>query len=258
MTQDNTILQELIELGSTLPHANIQTTYSVPDGYFEGLTTQVLNRIKAMEAGNAADELSALSPLLAGASKQVPYEVPAGYFTGLDERMLQAVNGSVQTVQEELESISPLLGSLKKETPYHVPSGYFEGLNATIKNQEQSNQPVAKVVSMTSRKWFRYAAAAVIVGVVASTFFIISKRSDPVKRFERFEAKLDKEIKKTSDKELADFIEFTDAGQDVAVSVPKEEVKEMLKDVPATELQNFLDEIADPGISSDDNVSMEE
>ena len=58
--------------------------------------------------------------------------------------------------------------------------------------------------------------------------------------------KLNKEIKKTSDQELNDFIKYTDAGQDLVYNQPKEEIKAMLKDVPATELQEFLEEIADP------------
>jgi hypothetical protein len=259
MTQSNNILQELYELGSTLPHVNAQNIYAAPDKYFEGLASQVLNRIKALEAGNAADELSFLSSLLTSASKQTPYSIPVGYFEGLEERMMPSVRQSdhIQTTQEELENISPLLGRLKKDMPYQVPAGYFEKLNTPI-NQEMPAKPVIKVVTMTSRKWFRYAAAAVIVSIVASTFFLVFKRpADPVKDMANFEKTLDKEIKKTSDKELADFIEYTDAGQDVAVNAPKEEVKELLKDVPATELQNFLDEIADPEISPDKKVSME-
>jgi hypothetical protein len=247
-----------LELGSPLPHTT-HPVYSIPDGYFEGLANQVLNKIKALEADNAADELSFLSPLLAEAPKQMPYAVPADYFTGLEERMMQAVRiDHNQTAQEELESISPLLSSLKKETPYQVPAGYFQGLNTTINEEKQTAEPVAKVITMTSRKWFRYGAAAVIVGIIASALVLVFKSSSPAKDLAKFEKKLNKEIKKTSDKELAEFIEFTDAGQDVAVNVPKEEVKELLKDVPATELQQFLDEIADPETSDDENVSMEE
>jgi hypothetical protein len=255
MTQNNNILQELVALGSTLP-PTIQNAYSVPDGYFDELIGQVLSRIKAMEAGNAVEELSVLSPLLSGLSKQTPYTVPADYFSGLEQRLLLAVKGTDQTAQEELESISPLLGSLKKETPYSIPAGYFETLNTGMSQPAQ--QEPAKVISLTSRKWFRYAAAAMITGIVALALVLVFKRPvDPAKDLAKFEKKLNKEIKKTSDKELADFIQYTEAAQDVAVNVPKEEVKELLKDVPATELQNFLDEIADPELSADDKAAMD-
>ena len=61
----------------------------------------------------------------------------------------------------------------------------------------------------------------------------------------------------TSDQELNDFIKYTDAGQDLVYNQPKEEIKAMLKDVPATELQEFLEEIADPEINTEENSIME-
>lgn len=45
---------------------------------------------------------------------------------------------------------------------------------------------------------------------------------------------------------MDEFIKYAEANQDVAYNEPKEEVKELLKDVPASELQNFLDEVSDP------------
>jgi hypothetical protein len=111
MTQKDNILQELKELKSSLTLAAQQNAYTVPAGYFEGLVAQVLNRIKAMEAADASEELAYLSPMLKGLSKDMPYSVPAGYFEGLAEK---AIAGQ-QTVQEELESISPLLGGFKKK-----------------------------------------------------------------------------------------------------------------------------------------------
>ncbi|MEI9913058.1 MAG: hypothetical protein WDO71_27555 [Bacteroidota bacterium] len=39
-------------------------------GYFEGLADQVLNRIKALETEDAAEELGYLSPLLNSISKK--------------------------------------------------------------------------------------------------------------------------------------------------------------------------------------------
>ncbi|HEX7904645.1 MAG TPA: hypothetical protein VF487_12250 [Chitinophagaceae bacterium] len=247
MSQNNNILQELKELGSSLSGHVVQPGYSVPDGYFESLAQQVLNRIKASEAENAADELNYLSPVLSTASKQLPYEVPVGYFEGLEERMLQSVLHSHQTAAEELESISPLLSGLNKDIPYSVPQGYFENLAPFNK------KATTKVVSMAKRSLFRYAAAAVVIGIVATVGLLFLNRPS----FERFEAKLNKEIKKTSDKELNDFITYTEGGQDIVLNEPKEEVKELLKDVPATELQNFLDEIADPEITPAENSTME-
>lgn len=297
MAQNNNILQELRELESSLANMAVQNTYSVPEGYFEGLVAQVLNRIKAMEATTAMEELHLLSPavsalpkqipytvpvgyfealpentmqlireiglsakeetanlssLLGGLDKQMPYTVPQGYFNGIDERMLKAVTGGEQTAKEELESISPLLSGLKKEMPFSVPQGYFENIEVAKPDEKQR----AKVVSYSSRKWFKYAAAAILVGVIATTSILLINNKSP-ESFAKFEKKLNKEIKKTSDKELDEFIKYAEANQDVAYNEPKEEVKELLKDVPASELQSFLDEVSDPEEIINEPLEME-
>lgn len=235
MTQRDNILQELKELESSLANLSSQNIYTVPNGYFEGLATEMLNRIKALEAANASDELSFLSPTLSNISKENPFIVPAEYFEGLEGKMLQLVSQDKnQTAKEELETLSPLLSGLKKETLYSIPAGYFDSL--------QTKQET-KVVSITSRKWFRYAAAAMIVGIVALATLLINNSQ---KSFDRFEAKVDKEIKKASDKELIEFAELTETSKDLAINDTKEDIKESLKDVPAAELQEFLEEIADP------------
>ncbi len=240
MTQSSNILQELKELESTLAGTSPQNAYTVPNGYFEGLAGEVLNRIRAIEASTASEELTFLSPLLGKASKEMPYVVPAGYFDEVDERIMQTVRkDDDRTAAEELESISPLLSSLKKEMPFSVPEGYFDNLISAT-GRKENKQPVAKVVSITRRSWLRYAAAAIVIGVVATVGLVVLNNGRSIDK------KIAKEIKKASDKELNDFIQYTDAGQDLAFNGNKEEIKEMLKDVPATELQNFLDEIADP------------
>jgi hypothetical protein len=242
MAQNNNILQELQQMGSSLPV--VPVPYQVPAGYFDMLADQVLMRIKAMDTQNAGEETSLLSPVVSGISKDMPYSVPAGYFETLDERIMSLVRESAdyQTAGEELEHLSPLLSNLKKEMPFTVPAGYFEN-KVTIPDKAAP----AKVVSFASRKLFRYAVAAVAIGIMAVTgVILINRNSNPEKVAAVIEAKAEKAIEKTSDKELIDFIEYTDAGQDLAVNDPGKEVTDLLKDVPATELQQFLDEIADP------------
>lgn len=257
MNQSNNILQELNELGSTLTNIDTQNVYTVPDGYFDTLPNLVLNRIKALKAKNVSEELDYLSPVLNSVSKQMPYAVPAGYFDGLEERLMQTVReeNDYQTAKEEIESLSPLLSGLSKKMPYSVPQDYFQNLRAVNSRSE------AKVISMVSRKRFHYAAAAIIIGIIAlGSFLFINNKptNDPVKSFAKFEKTLDKEIKKTSDKELKEFVkQFTDAGltgEEKAQVHPKEETKDFLKDVPDTELKTFLEETGDPDIS--DNETM--
>jgi hypothetical protein len=258
MAQSNNILQELKELKSILVDITSKNIYSVPDGYFEGLVNQVLNRIKAIEATNPSEELDHLSPALNNISRQMPYSVPVGYFQGLEEKLMQSVRerSDYQTAKEELENLSPLLSGLNKQMPYSIPQGYFENLHQEVKVNTRAE---TKAVSIHSRKWFRYAAAAIIVGVaVLSGFLLINNKinTDPAISFKKFEKTLDKEIKKTSDKELKEFVQqFTDAGltgEEKVQTNPKEDAKDLLKDVPDTELKKFLEETADPDISDDE------
>jgi hypothetical protein len=269
MTQNSNILQELIELKSTLASKAPQNVYEVPTGYFEGLANLVLNRIKALEANDASEELSYLSPVLSRFSKEMPYSTPAGYFEELEDRLMQGVledSGYLQKVQsakEELESISPLLSGLNKQMPYSVPLDYFETLSLKPQTRKEDTPakviPITarKVVSITHRKWFRFAAAAMITGIIAlaGLLYFNNRKTDPVKSFAKFEKKLDKEIKNTSDTELSQFVQqFTIAGlngEERAYNDPKMEPKELLKDVPESELKEFLQETADPDLDDD-------
>src|SRR5678815_176171 len=111
------IIQELSDLASNLP-GNISNIYSVPPGYFEGFSEQVLGLIKTNERLNWLSSLP----------KEVPFNVPAEYFNELDEKIMEIIrrHPDYQTSHEELEAVSPLLSSIGKRPVYSVPKGYFE------------------------------------------------------------------------------------------------------------------------------------
>ena len=261
MTPNNNIAQELRDLGSSLADLSAQNTYSVPEGYFDRLAQQVLSRIRAMEAETAAEELEHLSPLLSQLPKTMPYTVPAGYFEGLESTLVSVAMYGEQDAKEELENISPLLSSLKKEMPYSIPAGYFDTLSAPV----AASQSTAKVVSMGgNRKWFRYAAAAVVTGVIAILGFLYlsndNSGSTTGTSMARYQKSMLKEIKKTSDTELNEFVkQFDEAGlttEETATTDTNKEVKELLKDIPETELKQFLDETAETETSTDETLLM--
>ena len=250
MTPKNNIAQELRELESSLADLSAQNTYSVPEGYFEGLAKQVLNRIRAMEAATAAEELGHLSPLLSQLPKTMPYTVPAGYFEEMESTLVSVAMYGEQDASEELGNISPLLSGLKKEMPYSVPYGYFDSISAPV---AETHQP-AKVVSMGgSRKWFRYAAAAVVTGVVAllSILYISQDNNGKTEGTEvaKVEKNILKEIRKTSDTVLTEFVkQFDEAGlrsDETAATDTNKEIKDLLKDIPENELKQFLNETAE-------------
>lgn len=250
MTQRDNILKELNELNSQLAAQNPVNIYSVPAGYFDGLVAEVMKRIKALEADNAADELAHLSPLLSSLTKQNPYTVPAGYFENLDGQLNGIIHSEKElSSKEETATLSPLLAGLRNENPYQVPQGYFETLTAGIPKE---NKPQAKVISFTSRKWFRYAAAAVITGVVVlAGFLFLNNGSGNNETGAKVFAKVSKDINKLSDVQKDDLIEFLNTGitgtETVQVNTDNKskEIKRLLQDVSEEELKDFQEQTED-------------
>ena len=255
MTNRDIILNELRDLKSSLGNYNPQNIYTVPNGYFEGLPTQILNRIKALESTNAKDELKYLSPLLNNLSKEMPYAVPAGFFQDLSEDVLKKIKAhdDHQTSEEEIETLSPLLSSLKTKNPYSLPAGYFERLETGIVPNDSPKESFvtlgemkeAKVISITSRKWFRLAAAAIVIGIVAvSGLFLIKNR--PTDGIAKTEKIIKEVVKKVDAEKIDEFVsltnddnEKTDMESDAA---KKAEIKELMKDVPEKEIEAFLND----------------
>jgi hypothetical protein len=220
--------------------------YSVPAGYFEGLAEQVLRRVKALEAGNAAEELDHLSPLLGSISKEMPYAVPSGYFRDLAEEVTGSMMANNQTAAEELETLSPLLSGLKKEMPYSVPQGYFEELGKATGGEPATSQ--AKVISFTRQRWFRYAVAAVVTGIIVLAGFLVFDRpGGKIDPNDQSFAWVKKNLKKVSTDDLDEFAELATDGT-LAVNETKNDAKEssviqeLIKDIPDEELQQFLEE----------------
>ena len=243
MSQRANILEELRELGSSLGELPVQPVFSVPEGYFDSLPDEILKRIRAMEASDAIEELEILSPALNQISRKMLYAVPPGYFESLNED-LPAI---LKTPKEEIAGLSPLLAGLEKQMPYSVPTGYFEQIRTEKKIP-------AKVVSISAHRWFRYAAAAVVTGVIILAGFIyFNSRPDPV---EEPYAWVKKSIKKVDRDVLDEFVQLADEEKKVSVSIPvrTEELKELMKDVSDEELQDFLNET--PDIESVDEVMM--
>lgn len=89
--------------------------------------------------------------------------VPEGYFESLPGLIMARIRK--EECARELKELSPLLYSLQGENVFTVPRGYFEGLAEQIMEKRSS----ARVVEMIPRRRniFRYAAAAIITGIMA-------------------------------------------------------------------------------------------
>ncbi|MBL7763791.1 MAG: hypothetical protein JNL23_10240 [Chitinophagaceae bacterium] len=252
------IIQELNELNSSLSQPIPEVVYTVPEGYFDGFATQVLNRIKAINASNASEELSYLSPMLSELSKKLPYTAPQGYFDGLADSVLNNKNvpEDFQSVDEELESLSPLLSGIGKTVPFSVPQGYFENFQVDV---APAGKQQAKVIPMHtgggSRKWLRYAAAAVVIGVITLSGVLFFRGNKPASTTTPYEI-VKKEVKEISTNDINKFIETTDEenAQDQATtaSIQSNEIKELMKDISEKDIQKFLNETEMSDENSDD------
>lgn len=238
--QDN-ILRELLDLNSGLSTISRQNVYHAPVGYFDNLEGKIMNSIKALDAINAAEELAFLSPLLSQTSKTNPYNVPVGYFDGLEKKLEAIISVEGQTATEEIESLSPLLSSLKNKSTYTVPEGYFE--KVPVVNENAVTETKARVISITSRRWFRYAAAAIVIGVVATIGFIRFNNGKNIDPSEKSFAWIQKNMKKVSTDDINEFVELASAGSADMVKVEtKDEISNLLKDVSDKEIQDFLND----------------
>jgi hypothetical protein len=241
MNNRNTIQDELNELNSGLNPNSNNTPYSVPEGYFEGLATSVLAKIRGEVLVSASEETAQLSPLLAGISRQLPYSIPDDYF--------QTNIEGLKAFTSEEESL--VLSFIDKE----MPAGYFANVSEQIAEKISSRS--SKVVPMMKRKWMRLAVAAVFVGIITIsgiTYFNTrgshsGPAGDPVTV----------ELKKASNEELNAFLKTTvadvndDKSQVTAKNTsPKTERKNLFNDVSDKELEAFLDQVP----TDDDDVDI--
>jgi hypothetical protein len=173
-------------------------------------------------------------------------------------------NSKDLTAKDELEMLSPLLGNMSKEMPFAIPQGYFE--NLTDNFHAGTKKPAAKIVSLFRESWFRYAAAAVITGVVILAGFLIIGITGRDKAsgmsLVKLEKTIKKEIDKTTDKELNDFLQqFSDAGfngEETALNdkTADTEIRELLKDIPESELKEFLNETSEIDVTAEETTLM--
>ncbi len=233
-----TILEELRQISPLVAGIQPIAPYRAPEGYFESFAQLVMERIK-LNTLNAKEELESLSPLLSSISKQVPYELPVNYFNELSEQALVGAK-AIDFVNEELENLSPLMNSLKRRNVYEVPAGYFDGLAESILNK--AKQQPAKVIAFRSvKKLMRYAVAAVVIGVMALSVWLIQR---PTVDF------ANDSFKNVSDEEILSFIQndelplgetVVNADADMNVA----DMKAMLADISDTELEQFANESLD-------------
>jgi hypothetical protein len=202
------------------------------------------------------DELNETAPSLAGiAPQQPPYKVPAGYFDVLPADILSRIKAEkAGSVQEELEIISPVLSGISKKMPFSTPAEYFDTLTPAIRVENGEQRKQARVVRMFQpQRTFRYAAAALIAGVIGvAAWLFLADDSTPDKYAMKPDVEVQKELKsevsQLSEKEINAFVQGSSATlistyENSAVEeIGEEDVRLMLADIPDRELEKYLDQ----------------
>ena len=168
MEKNNDILYELRDISPLLaeiPRINIQ---SVPFGYFHKLEERIC--INSILMQNETKEYF----------KHKKPGVPSGYFENLSDSILSKIKNDHNTESEE---VYPLLESLKNKHVFKVPDGYFDDLSNQIIAGTRIKEE-AKVISIGRNKWWKYAAAAIIAGILLiSGLFIFKPDNNQVSRY---------------------------------------------------------------------------
>lgn len=130
--------------------------YKVPEGYFNELAEQVLEKVQSEAFSNANT-----------------YVVPEGYFDLFAENILQKVKtvSPQNEIAEELETIAPLLNTISKRNVYSIAKNYFEQLPSSLLTEKQPfERETTKVIPLSTKRntWRKLAVAAVIAGAVLS------------------------------------------------------------------------------------------
>jgi hypothetical protein len=230
MNNRNTIQEELKLLNSSLAEGPALHAYQVPEGYFENLHLQVLDRIhKEKNADDPAEELASVSPFLAAIPRINPYSVPQGYFE------------SNMEVLPLMYAPEPVVFG-KPQPSYSVPDGYFETLPQQLLDRVKEKKQ-AKVVNI-GQKWARFAVAAMIAGILTITGirYFGGTREIPVDSPQWVSQKLKNVSAQASD----DFVKSTAVNNSNTASLTRSKStddRRILKDVSDSELDNFLEQL---------------
>ncbi|MBC7537119.1 MAG: hypothetical protein H7258_15620 [Ferruginibacter sp.] len=156
MQKSPSIYNELKELNSPLADIPATNVFTVPEGYFDVLSLDIMQAINEYRI----EELNI--PAL-------ERNVPEGYFDTLADEVLRKIRRS--DTAPAMEEEDGFLASVRKINVFTVPENYFEGLATGIVAQVSPKQP-ARVIAMTNRfSIFKYAVAAGITGIIGLSLF---------------------------------------------------------------------------------------
>jgi hypothetical protein len=165
MNKSVEILNELKSISPLLAEMEKINVFQVPQGYFIDLDARI-----------AAYAILNDTSVTNNISKRNLQRVPEGYFDTLSDSILNKIKIAYpESAAEELQQLSPTLFLLKGINVFSAPNGYFESFENEISERINKKEPT-KVISINKRSsWLKYAAAAVVTGVIAFSSIEIFK-----------------------------------------------------------------------------------
>lgn len=168
MKNGENILEETSSISSTVGNLPKTNPYSLSEEYFREFPSKIYQLI--FDSSASTEQEDVLTTLRDDSLKSTQaFSVPTNYFDSFSHQLVKKI-ASTSEIELELQELAPSLLSLKKENPFKIPSNYFEKINIRKPKAD------AKVfVMFTSKKFFRYAAAACLVSVLYFSYLATTK-----------------------------------------------------------------------------------
>lgn len=227
MTRSTDIVKELQAISPVVAQLNATLPYQVPEVYFETFSTVIMARI----AAGGHEENS----LLQVAGTTMPQDVPAGYFDTLADTILSKIKTAGSDVTTELQEISPVVAGIGNANVYEVPAGYFDTAADAFAAQVKS--PATVVSLFNTRSWMRYAAAAVVVSMLAFGInYTLKKDGDTVANAIKTEAQFNTQLASISDDAIIAYLQMNADTKDA------ESMKQLIDGTQLPEEADYIDE----------------
>ena len=163
MQPDFTINNELKELNSILVNIPKTNVFTVPNGYFDSVSADIMHGIN--------DDLVSNKLIIPG----LEADVPAGYFDGLADSIFNKIKLEENEGEQRAIALRSAVGT---GNVFSVPEGYFNELAASIQSKILPSAPV--VTMKPRRSVFYYAIAAALTGLLGlSLFSVFDEKSTP-------------------------------------------------------------------------------
>lgn len=217
--------------------------FTTPEGYFNDLAAGIMSTIQ-LEAGRSS-------------SQQGPYFIPDGYFDDLSSTILARLHALPDDQLSLVDTVTnDFLATVGKANVYEVPPGYFAQLPAQLTEQVMGAEK-GKVFSFRSvtRKWFSYASAAAVAGVMVVAAFLFTddnqqKPSTYYNGFKNIDVK--KGVSDLSESEISTYLTAHPAIFEVpapGAATAEAAIQRSIKTISEEEISTYLQENWEPGES---------